>query len=69
MGMVNGKMHSMVPLLVLAVTQLKSRRVLCVFPFCLLLSSFLLVPVNCREVLVVINHAPYIHLGIHMLSL
>ena len=56
-----GKIRSMVPLLVLAETQLKSRRVLCVFcPFCFLLSSFLPVPGNFTEVLIVISHAPYI---------
>ena len=54
------KLHSMVPLLVLAETQLKSRRVLCVFPFCLLVSSFLPVPVNFRFVVVVISHDRYV---------
>ena len=46
------KIHSKVPLLVLAETQLKSLRVLCVFPFCFLGSTFLFVPGNCIEVLI-----------------
>lgn len=55
-----GKIRSIVPLLVPAETQLKSRRVLCVFAFCFLLSSFLPEPGNFTEVLIVISHPPYI---------